>query len=127
MQKVRDARQRIKYAFVVATTAAVFTTASGGMAIAQEPTYVDAPKPGGTVKLYGAPDIKSSAIDAPTLPLAVQGASVSGFYPVKVDGKPYWVRGIDVKVVRNAQAARCSKSAGVQAAGTLGAATNRCQ
>lgn len=127
MRKVLDARQRIKYAFVVATVAAAFTSTGGGMALAQAPAYVDAPKPGGTVKLYGAPDLKSSTIDAPTLPLAVQGASVSGFYPVKVDGKPYWVYGVDTKVIREAQAARCSKSAGVQAAGTLGAATNRCQ
>ncbi|WP_454827126.1 hypothetical protein [Paraburkholderia xenovorans] len=126
MQQVRDTRQRIKYAFVTVTAAIAVSAAASGTASAQAPTYVDAQKPGGTVKLYSAPDIKSSAIDAPTLPLLVQGASQHDFYPVKVDGKPYWVDGMDVKVVRSAQA-RCSQSAGIQAAGTLGAAANRCQ
>lgn len=124
MQQVRDARQQIKYAFVAASTVVMFTT-TGGNAFAQAPTYIDALRPGGTVKLHSAPDAKSSTIDAPKLPIAVQGASKNGFYPVDVGGKPYWADGMDVKVVRNA-AARCSQSAGVQAAGTLGAATNRC-
>ncbi|VVD34106.1 hypothetical protein [Paraburkholderia dioscoreae] len=126
MQQVRDTRQRLKHAFLTAAVAVAFTATAGGTASAQTPTYVDAKKPGETVKLYSAPDKKSRVIDAPTLPLLVQGASQHDFYPVKVDGKPYWADGLEVKVVRSAQA-RCSQSAGIQAAGTLGAAANRCQ
>ncbi|MFM0624814.1 hypothetical protein [Paraburkholderia xenovorans] len=126
MNQARDTTRRITYAFLAAAAAVTFAVMAGGLAFAQAPTYVDARKTGEPVKLYSAPDTKSSSIIAPTLPLLVQGASQHDFYPVKVDGKPYWVDGMSVKVVRSAQA-RCSKSAGVQAAGTLGAATNRCQ
>lgn len=127
MKQARDVWQRITHAFLAATTAAALTAMAAGTALSDEhTTYVDSQKPGGIVKLYGAPDIHSVAMDAPTLPLLVQGASDHGFYPVTVNGKPYWVDGMAVKVVRKAQA-QCSKPAGVQAAGTLGAATNRCQ
>ena len=126
MRNVRIARRRIQHAFLTTAVVAALIAGAGGAAFAQAPTYVDALKPGGSVSLYSAPDTKSNAIDAPTLPLLVQGASQHGFYPVKVNGKSYWVDGMVVKVVRSAQA-RCSQSAGVQAAGTLGAAANRCQ
>ncbi|WP_168789508.1 hypothetical protein [Paraburkholderia aromaticivorans] len=126
MQKVRNARQRIKHALLAATAAAAFVATTGGNAFAQTATSVEALKPGEAVKIYSAPDTKSSSKDATESRLAVVGASKNGFYPVTSDGKPYWVDGMAVKVVRKAQA-QCSKSAGVQAAGTLGAATNRCQ
>jgi hypothetical protein len=127
VKQAQDVWHRFTHAFLAATMVAALTAMTGGKAFADEhTTYVDSQKPGGTVKLYGAPDIHSVAMDAPTLPLLVQGASDHGFYPVKVNGKPYWVDGMAVKVVRQAQA-QCSKPAGVQSAGTLGAATNRCQ
>ncbi|MFM0227008.1 hypothetical protein [Paraburkholderia dipogonis] len=125
MQKVRDARQRIKHALLAATAATAFAAITGGNAFAQTPTSVEALKPGEAVKIYSAPDTKSSSKNAAESRLAVMGASKNGFYPVTSEGKPYWVDGMTVKVVRNAQA-RCSQSAGVQAAGTLGAAANRC-
>ncbi len=126
MKKVRDIKQRLRHAFLAATAIAAFAATAGGMAFADETTYVDAPKPGGTVKLYSAPGDRNSVMIAPTLPLRVTGASQHGFYPVTVNQQPYWVDGMDVKTIRNAQA-RCSQSAGIQSAGTLGAATNRCQ
>ncbi|WNC93389.1 hypothetical protein RI103_21525 [Paraburkholderia sp. FT54] len=127
MKQAQNVWRRVTSAFLAATTVVALTATVGSMASDQPATYVDSQKPGGTVKLYSAPDIHSVVMDAPTLPLLVQGASDHGFYPVKVNDKPYWVDGMAVKVVRDVQAARCSKSAGVQAAGTLGAATNRCQ
>jgi hypothetical protein len=127
VKQAQDVWPRVTHAFLTATTVVALTATASSMAFAQPATYVDSQKPGGTVKLYSAPDIHSVVMDAPTLPLLVQDASDHGFYPVKVDGKRYWVDGMAVKVVRDVQAARCSKSAGVQAAGTLGAATNRCQ
>ncbi|REG51672.1 hypothetical protein B0G80_8174 [Paraburkholderia sp. BL6669N2] len=127
MQKVRDARQRVKHALLAATAALAFAATAGGYVFAQTQASVDALKPGAAVKLYSAPDTKSSSVDADakSLPLPIAGASQKGFYPVKIGQTTYWADGMAVKIVRNVQA-RCSQSAGVQAAGTLGAAANRC-
>ncbi|MFB9128313.1 hypothetical protein ACFFYR_36040 [Paraburkholderia dipogonis] len=127
MRRIHDARQQFRRALLATTAVVVFTLTTSGFAAADDAkSFVDAQKPGGTVKLYSAPGEKEGVMDAPTLPLAVDGPSEHGFYPVKVNGKSYWVDGMSVKVVRNAQIARCSESAGVQSAATLGAASNRC-
>ncbi|MFM0005571.1 hypothetical protein PQR57_31785 [Paraburkholderia dipogonis] len=126
MNKVRDTKPLLRYASLVAASLAVIAATLGGVAVADEPTYIDAQKPGGTVRLYNSPGDKDSAMDAPSLPLRVTGPSQHQFYPVTVNSRPYWVSGIDVKVVRKTQA-QCSQSAGVQSAATLGAATNRCK
>lgn len=126
MRKVRDTTPLLKHICRMTAAVAALTIALGSMAAADEPTYVDADQPGGTVKLYNSPGAKESAMDAPTLPLRITGPSQHQFYPVTVNNRPYWVSGMDVKVIRNAQV-KCSESAGVQSAATLGAATNRCK
>ncbi|ACD18546.1 hypothetical protein [Paraburkholderia phytofirmans] len=126
MNKVRDTRPRLRHASLAAASLAMIAVTLGNVAAADEQPYIYAPQPGATVKLYNSPGDKESAMDAPSLPLHATGPSQHQFYPVTVNGRSYWVNGLDVKVVRKAQA-QCSQSAGVQSAATLGAATNRCQ
>ncbi|PRY07964.1 hypothetical protein [Paraburkholderia sp. BL25I1N1] len=126
MNKVRDIKPLRRHASLAATSLAVIAATLGDVAAADDQPYIYAPQPGATVKLYNSPGDKDSAMDAPSLPLHATGPSQHQFYPVTVNGRPYWVNGMDVKVGRKAQA-QCSESAGVQSAATLGAATNRCQ
>jgi hypothetical protein len=83
------------------------------------------PDKNGPLKLYDAPGQLSSDTASNGQPLPVAGAEKQGFIPVLVNNKHYWVDGMDVR--RNRQSnATCTLSAGKSAAGTLGAATNRC-
>lgn len=75
--------------------------------------------------LYDAPGKPSAHPNTDGKPLLVEGADKGGFVPVQVDGQHYWVDGMDVRRSRQS-IAPCTQSAGVPAAGTLGAATNRC-
>ena len=91
------------------------------------PTLVEPSRPSEAIKLYKAAGDKESIRDAPKdAPLHVSGAPKGGFYPVVVQGQTYWVDGMAVKLHRGT-GAQCSESASIHAAGTLGAATNRCQ
>ncbi|MFM0055982.1 hypothetical protein PQR64_10190 [Paraburkholderia phytofirmans] len=126
MNKVRNTKPLLRHASLAAASLSVIALTLGNVAAADEQPYIYAPQPGATVKLYNAPGDKESAMDAPSLPLHATGPSHNQFYPVTVNGRPYWVNGMDVKVSRKAQA-QCSESAGVQSAATLGAATNRCK
>ncbi|PRX36343.1 hypothetical protein B0G75_101532 [Paraburkholderia sp. BL18I3N2] len=126
MNEVRDTKPLRRHALFAAASLAMIAASFGSVAAGDDQPYLYAPQPGATVKLYNSPGDKDSAMDAPSLPLHATGQSQHQFYPVTVNGRPYWVNGMDVKVVRKAQA-QCSQSAGVQSAATLGAATNRCQ
>ena len=96
-------------------------------AATEQPTLVEPSRPSEAIKLYKAPGDKESIMDAPKdAPLHVSGAPTGGFYPVVVQGQTYWVDGMAVKLHRGTRA-QCSESASIHAAGTLGAATNRCQ
>ena len=85
-------------------------------------------KPNTTVDLYEAPGAKKSVQKAmpSDMPLHAEGPAQNGYYPVRLGKATYWVDGMDVKMKRDSNAP-CTQSAGVHAAGTLGAATNRCK
>jgi hypothetical protein len=98
--------------------------ASAGAAFAQSAKFV-APMGSKPLKLYDAPGKPSAQTYQEGQPLPVAGEEKGGFIPVDVHGHPFWVDSMDVRRDRQSKAP-CTQSAGVSAAGTLGAATNRC-
>jgi hypothetical protein len=108
------------------TMAALLTVCTHALA---QGKVVEPIREGAPIKLYSGPSTKDRAPDAApeNMPLQTKGPANNGFYPV-VDpkGKSFWVDGMEIKLQRDNTAA-CNLSAGVHAAGQLGAATNQCK
>lgn len=85
-----------------------------------------------TINLYEAPKaatpVRQVALREAELPLSVEGKQ-TGYFQVSLGGRQYWVRGVEVRIVRGVTA-KCGaivQSSSTQSAATPGAGNRACK